>query len=384
MKVQRHIPARRGILRALHHGSTAVMGSAHCVVTIPVRNEAERLVSCLDALDALHDKDKLLCRVLLVLNGCSDNSWEVALAWSAHRKLPVSVVEVELDVLSSHAGSARAMALELALDVLGNGPGGIVLTTDADSRVHPGWLRRAVGSLDAGCDAVAGEIDVPRIASSDWPMPLQQRHRAENKYSRLLDEIDAICDPVPHNPWPKHRRCSGANLAFRASALQRIHPFPAPSCGEDRALIDACLFHGLRVRFDALLRVETSGRLHGRATGGMADTLREQAMSAALLCNTSLEACKPHVVRACLSAQARRVFVSGMTDATLAALLGLSHGQSEAYGCAHFGEAWQRLERSAPALVRVALHPDRLAEETGEARSWLSTWTGRATAGVVA
>jgi hypothetical protein len=360
------------ILRAHRWNKGAVASVARpTVVTIPVRNEEEGLIGCLEALGEMDSGKDALTGALLVLNGCTDDTWRVAKKWSSRNGLPLSLVEVALSPSMDHAGGARACALTLALNSLGTGEGGVVLTTDADSRVGRDWLVRACAALDVGADVVAGDIVVER-SSLPWPLPLQWRHNLESEYSALLDEIDACCDPVPHNPWPAHRRCSGANLAFRADALRGLPSIPAPRCGEDRAIVDACLARDLRVRHDPALLVETSARLDGRAWGGMADTLRRRIDQRDLPCDALLEPCAQHVYRASLRAAARRAFASGMSDRTLATAVGLTSHHLTGTVCRHFGEAWRSLERNVPSLARAVLRPADLAWEIGEARAWLA------------
>jgi hypothetical protein len=340
-------------------------------VAIPVRNEEETLAACLMSLDRLDGRASLLDAVLLVLNQCSDRSWRTANAWAARHDLPLHVVEVELREDRRHAGGARACALHLAATAVAGHACGIVLSTDADSQVPTDWLTRAVKAIDGGLDVVAGDIRLADAARQTWPLAFQQRSRDEDAYTALLDEIDALCDPVPHNPWPAHRRCSGANLAFRASVLLALAPLPAPPSGEDRALVEACLARDGRVRHDPFSRVDTSARLEGRAPGGMADTLSQRMAGRDLGCDRLLEPCPRHVLRAQLRARARRLFVPGMTDAALAAGIGLpfAHPPSP---CAYFGEAWPRLEAAASALRREPLVPRDLPWEIGEAQAWLS------------
>jgi hypothetical protein len=360
------------ILRAHRWNKSAVVHVVRpTVVTIPVRNEEERLNSCLDALAEMDCGKGVLTGVLLVLNGCTDDTWRVARKWGARNGLPLSLVEVALSPSMDHAGGARACALTLALDAVDSAQGGVVLTTDADTRVACDWLVRACEALDAGADVVAGDI-VVECSSQPWPLPLQWRHNIESEYSALLDEIDARCDPLPYNPWPAHRRCSGANLAFRADALRSLPSIPAPRCGEDRAIVDACVGRDLRVRHDPALLVETSARLYGRAWGGMADTLRRRIDQRDLPCDALLEPCAQHVYRASMRAAARLAFSSGMSDRTLAAALGLVSHDLAATAYRHFGEAWQSLERNVASLARAALRPSDLAWEIGEARAWLA------------
>lgn len=340
------------------------------VVAIPVRDEQDTIVNCLDALAAMEHGPVVLREVLLVLNGCADDTARIARRWARNGRLPLTIVEVVLPVSMNHAGGARACALTLALESIDRADA-IVLTTDADSRVAHDWLVRAHAAMDAGADVVAGEISIEG-RGADWPAALRWRHRLEDEYSALLDEIDAICDPLPHNPWPRHRRCSGAALAFRASALRSLPHLPAPACGEDRALVDACLARDLRVRHDPGFRVETSSRLQGRAQGGMADTLRKRSESIALPCDPLLEACVQHVHRASTRAAARRLFQPAMSPAALAGCLALRAPHASEAPCRHFGGAWRQLENTVMALARTPLLPRDLPWEIGEARAWLA------------
>lgn len=344
---------------------------APCVVAIPARNEEAGIVRCLDALERLEGRAEALRHVLLLLNGCTDSTWDAVLSWSRNHRLPVWMFEVSLPDRTNHAGGARAAALRLSLDSLEGIPDGVVLTTDADTRVPTDWLQKALEGVDAGCDVIAGDVDIEAAALSLWPESLRRRVLHEDRYALLLDEVDALCDPVPHNPWPTHRRCSGANLVFRASALRALPHLPAPACGEDRALVAACLAHDLRVRHDPGFRVETSGRLLGRARGGMADTLRLRQSRLDLPCDPMLEAFAPHARRATLRAGVRRIFTSGAHDRMLAEAVGLDLPGRAAHSCRYFGEAWQRLERLCPSLRRHPVSPAMLASEADRARAWL-------------
>lgn len=347
------------------------------VVAIPVRNEARRIGACLEALAVAADVHGDCLHVLLALNGCTDATWEVA-AGHAHRlAVPVTLTEVELSPGADHAGGARAAALRLALDHVGPAPHARVFTTDADSRVATDWFVHGHRAFAAGVDAVAGiaEVASPR----HWPAHVRQRHALEHTLHRLLDEIDALCDPVAHNPWPTHRQASGASLAFRATALRHLCTLPMPVCGEDRALIQACHARDLRVRHEVTMRVTTSARLHGRATGGMADTLRHQAKDPNLLCDTALERVTTHMARAQRRARARQLFRPGMSAKTLGRALSLqvpAHAAARE-PCHFFGAAWQTLEHVVPCLVRQPLRADELPGEIEAAQRWLAGTAAR-------
>ena len=124
------------ILRRLCRSRPPKAGAvAQCVIAIPVRNEANGVVRCLDALDRMSGRGDALHQVLLVLNGCTDATWQTVQAWTRSHDLPLSMVEIVLAPEDNHAGGARAAALRLALDALEGHPDGVVLTTDADTRV---------------------------------------------------------------------------------------------------------------------------------------------------------------------------------------------------------------------------------------------------------
>ena len=375
--------ARFRCLRELALGPSARVMAGHCVITIPVRSEAEHLGHCLDALAQTHQWPRLLREVILVLNSCDDSSWDTAARWAAGHDLPLRLMEVVLPASERHAGGARACALEVAVASVVHVPAAIVLTTDADSRVSPDWLTQAVAGIDGGADVVAGAITVNDAGRALWPLSLQRRVCEEDAYAALLDEIDSICDPVAHNPWPAHRRCSGANLAFSAEALRRLPTLPSPPCGEDRALVAACVARDLRVRYDPDLWVETSARLRGRAPGGMADTLRRRIADRHLPCDPMLESCPQLVHRARTRALGRRLFVTGMTEVTLARALGVIL-DSAGSPCVHFGQAWALLGQQIPRLRPTPVFPRDLVWEIGEATAWLARRAARSCQGQAA
>jgi hypothetical protein len=82
------------------------------IVAVPARNEAERIERCLAALADQRDLNGApfpdgRVGVLVLLNNCTDQSFEVAR--SASRRLPGSVrlYDVVMDAKASHAGGAR-------------------------------------------------------------------------------------------------------------------------------------------------------------------------------------------------------------------------------------------------------------------------------------
>ena len=158
-------------------------------------------------------------------------------------------------------------AMDLAADWLAaHGDGdGVLLTTDADSRVAPNWVSANLGAIAAGVDGVAGCILLDPDEAARLPECVRERGRLEEQYARLLAELQARLDPQPYNPWPHHSTASGASLAVTLRAYRQIGGLPALPLGEDKALVASLVDCDARVRHALAVQVVTSGRLDGRA-----------------------------------------------------------------------------------------------------------------------
>jgi hypothetical protein len=349
------------------------------IVAIPVCNEAGSLITAVRALGMQCDRsgrelspaDTL---VLLLLNGCTDLSWECLSSLRGADAPQWIAVDGELPQVNRHAGGARRAALLMALS-LATVDTRLIATTDADSIVSSNWIARQLEWMDHGCDVVIGSVDVSADDLHSLPLDLRRRECEEHAYAQRLMRIDAWLDPTPYDPWPRHGVPSGASLGFRPDALRAACPLPAPACGEDRALIHRCHTLDMKVRGDSLLHVTTSGRLHGRARGGMADTLMHRIRNPGAPCDAILESVDRAITRAQLRAQLRRCHHQGdMSARWLSRVLDIS--PSLAQGLQRlptFGLLWQACERISPWLAHAPLHPASLGNEIRIANEWLRT-----------
>lgn len=169
------------------------------------------------------------------------------------------------------AGRARAAAMDAGLELVDDD--GILLTTDADTRPDRNWLATSVAALRTA-DLVCGHIRRRDAARDAWRLPIE-------RYLDRLTSMRAAIDPIAHDPAPRHWNEGGASIALTAAAYRAIGGIPRLPSGEDRALVDAVRRHGLRVRHDPAVRVVTSSRAGGRATGGLADAIRAGRSAAA-------------------------------------------------------------------------------------------------------
>jgi hypothetical protein len=71
----------------------------------------------------------------------------------------------------------------------------------------------------------------------------------------------------------QHRHVYGANFGVRADAYSAAGGFPADGVGEDHGLWQALTAAEFPLVQPTGVRVRTSSRLRGRATGGLADLL---------------------------------------------------------------------------------------------------------------
>ena len=259
----------------------AVAPSLGAIAAIPVRDEEDRIEACLDALLAQRDlsgrplpSDAL--GLVLLLNNCSDRTAAIARGRLAASGAPFALVNVALPPSQANAGFARRLALDLAALWLERADrrDGVLLTTDADSRVPPQWLARNLAAIHAGCGAVAGRVTLEPAEEGLLPQALMRRTARENAYEQALLALSARIDPIAHDPWPNHWSASGASYGVTLDAYRAIGGLPYPASGEDRALADMLLRHDIPIRHDPDIVVVTSARLDGRACGGVADTIR--------------------------------------------------------------------------------------------------------------
>jgi hypothetical protein len=348
-----------------------------CIVAIPARNETRWLPSCLKALATQRTEHgeplpPSSFAVVLFANNCTDATAALARALEPGLPFPLHIAEANLPASIAHAGGARRGAMDLALAWLkeAGAHDGVILTTDADSRVSPEWITRNVGAIRCGADAVLGRISLDEDGAL-LPEALHQRGRLESEYEALLTELSARLDPVDYNPWPHHATISGASLGITVKAHQQVGGVPCEPLGEDKALIAELTKQDARIRYSNDIEVVTSGRVVGRAPGGVADTLLLRSTCPDAPCDEVLEPYGTAVKRArwrgCLRKLWRRHGLSGA--ATWARTLAVSDAQwRRMVEAPSFGSAWGIAESASPYLKRHLLRPHDLPGEIRAAR----------------
>lgn len=341
------------------------------VVAIPTKNEAERIGACLRALDAQTGGHSV--RVLLLLNDCNDGTADVVRAMRPGLGVPIDIVECHAGPGQSGAGFARRMAMQRAAEVMARAGAGqaALLTTDADGRPDPDWVAGNLRGLRAGADAVAGQAVIDPVEARLIPQRLHDADARECAYADRLDHIAALVDPDPADPWPRHTEHSGASMAVTQAAYHRVGGIPPVALGEDRAFFAALRRIDARIRHMPGLRVIVSGRIHGRAAGGMADTIRRRMVWPDPELDDRLEPAGDALRRVRLRRMARLVWRGGgdrWGGSPLAARLGIGASDLTALlRRRHFGDAFDAIEASSPVLRRRAVPTAALAVELDRA-----------------
>ena len=343
------------------------------VVAVPARDEAARLEACLRALDG--QRGSRCDHVVVVLNNCSDDSAGVVERLRPHLRVPLTVAACRFPPAQAHAGQARSHAMTLAADIAG--ASGIVATTDADGVVSGNWVVRNRIAIARGAEAVCGRAVIDPVEALQIAPALHDDDAREVAYATLLDEIHGLVDPDPADPLPRHTEHSGASIAVTVAAYRRaggLEPLPS---GEDRGFLRALRLVDGRIRHAPEVSVTVSGRLEGRAMGGMADTMARRMVEQDAFLDADLEPAAVALRRAELRAGARTAWEQARCQdrrrqilaGSLAHEADLPAEQVSAWlRQRFFGQAWTRIEAASPILARIAVARDTLDREATAAR----------------
>jgi hypothetical protein len=224
--------------------------------------------------------------------------------------------------------------------------------------------------LDHTNAAVAGAVSGDWNELSKLPPEVLSIGSLEWDYQKLAAQIEALADPEPHDPWPRHNQHCGANAGITAEFYKRIGGLPALPVGEDRAMFDAVRALDGQVRHSLLAHVTASARTAGRASGGMADAIRTR-QEADYLCDEALEPVANLVRRATWRHQARTAWRNGDLNEWFS-IIGLGNAPRATDPGTPFGTVWALVEQSHPKLKRTRLKPEQLQGQIEQAQRYLA------------
>lgn len=239
-----------------------------CVV-VPARNEEDLIGSCLRALSAQVGIPHEQYEVLLVLDGCEDETEARAREVAARHPL---VRLHPLEGPGKGSGPARRVGMDAAcarlLEV--GRTEGLIASTDADTVAAADWLAAQLDAVSAGARAIGGRIELADDGS--LPESIARRHAelGRLRHERLLSE------PNPSGR-AEHWQFSGASLALTAEVYQRVGGLEPLVALEDEHLERLLRRHDIPIERLLSVRVTTSPRLVGRARRGLAYDLSRMA-----------------------------------------------------------------------------------------------------------
>ncbi|MEV4421184.1 glucosyl-3-phosphoglycerate synthase [Patulibacter sp. NPDC049589] len=162
-------------------------------------------------------------------------------------------------------GWARRVGMDAAArQLLAAGTGdALLVSTDADTRVAPGWLAALLRAADDGHEVVAGDV----VADPGAPLDRELRRRRAAAAGVRLRAVRTVDHDASHHHF------SAANLALTVRAYEACGGMPTPRALEDEALLEAVRRAGLAVHRTTDAVVHTSPRTEGRAPRGLAADL---------------------------------------------------------------------------------------------------------------
>jgi glycosyltransferase involved in cell wall biosynthesis len=256
--------------------------SARCrlTVTIPARNEAGLLGNALAALAAQRPFEsgspvRGTFDAIVFVNNSSDATAEVARAFAAaHPELPLTVVCADLPRPAAHVGTARKCVMDAAAArfAAAGRPGGLVATTDADTRVDPDWIAQTFRAASE-VDAVATHVVLGEDETATLLAPVRLLYSRERSYRRAVAIAEDVIDPQPHDRAPRHASFVGAGFAVTAAAYAAAGGLPPLPALEDLAFSQALRRIDARIRHSTLVRATTSTRRIARVDDGFGSFL---------------------------------------------------------------------------------------------------------------
>ncbi|MDT8855729.1 glycosyltransferase family A protein [Paracoccaceae bacterium Fryx2] len=342
-------------------------------IVIPARDEDRRITRCLAAAARAIDHGLREAGIVVVVNNSRDGTASRVADWAAlHPSHALVLLDCEFGESHAGVGASRRLGLDLACRTVA--PDGVLLTTDADTCVHPDWVAQNLAELQ-GADLICGTVLGDPDEAALLPKEIAAHGSAEGDYVAASVALAAMLDPLAHDPDPAHHNPAGASLAFPRRVYTAVGGMPVMRVGEDRAFAEAVEAMDFRLRFSRRAIVETSCRMTGRTDGGMAGALRSRARDADPFADEWLEPAATFALRHSLRGRLRDAWpnLRALRDG-LAALLGDAEADrlAEAARPRQFGMFFAGIEASAPALARVRLRLSDCRRELPRLRALLS------------
>ena len=250
-------------------------------VIIPVRNEADSLPAVIKNLAHQVDGegralDHNSYEILVLANNCTDDTVQtVEQLGDRYPYLQLQVIAVSIPPEIAHVGKARQMVMDEAyrrFSLIGL-ENRIIASTDGDTEVASNWISRLIEEFDKGIDALGGRIMTRREGAPGISTDVSLYYLRRLAHAYFVAQIECCLDPQTHDCWPRHFQYCGANMAVSAEMYGKVGGMPLVRHEEDVALYRRLQRADAKIRHSLDVRVLTSARQTGRATGGLSELL---------------------------------------------------------------------------------------------------------------
>lgn len=191
-------------------------------VIVPVRNEADNILYCLQAL-LLQDYPADKLQIIVIDDHSTDATLAQVGQWANQHEGHAYILQLPEGQLGKKAALAAGIASTNA---------DIILTTDADTLAPAGWVWRMVSYMQPGVVLVAG--------------PIKKTFSARSVFGRLqaLESAGMLGLSAAAIGAGQPTLCNGANLAFRKTAYLSVGGYDSPvdvASGDDELLLHKIL-----------------------------------------------------------------------------------------------------------------------------------------------
>ncbi len=250
-------------------------------MVIPVRNEAETLVSTLSAF--INQKnlngsalDPRSFELIILANNCTDDSAEVVRKFQReHPRLQLRLAEISLAAKDANVGSVRRLLMNEAFFRFKiASKNGVILTTDGDTQVADDWIAANLREIESGAEAVGGRIIIAPDELAKMDAKCREFHLQDEDYRMLAAEIEALIDDIPHDTAPRHHQHFNGSFAVKTDVYEKAGGVPKVKYLEDVAFYESLQRIDAKVRHSPLVEVFTSSRRDGRSEVGLSYQLK--------------------------------------------------------------------------------------------------------------
>ena len=199
-------------------------------VLIAVRNEADKIETCLQAVLAQEYPSNLL-EVIVIDDSSEDATLEKVKALQKHHP-QLKLIQRTGEIQNAFKKAAISQGIAVST-------GEIILTTDADCAMRENWVKTMVSFFSTEVGMVSG------------PVVLESSNRMLEEF-QVLEFMGLIAVGAASIRAGRPNMCNGANLAYRKSVFEAVNGFgglDSIASGDDELLMHKIHGAGYGIRF---------------------------------------------------------------------------------------------------------------------------------------